>query len=705
MEGIKQKISEAKKAGYSDDEIVEFLAATPDVGEQINSAIEAQYSSKEILSFLKEQKSKAYEAGAQLPTALRATVSAMQGPTLNFLPRIVGAVTAPMAATEYALSGGRMGMPLGQAYEQGRDVFRGAAESFEKEYPITSGVMQAGASLPTAMAQIPTRVGAAVMPAIRQVAPSVAPTLSRAGTYMTAAPTTGQVMGMGQRMAQAGGSGAGYGFVSGLGGAYEEDPLEALKQAAVTGGFGATLGAATQPAMSILGAGGRQIAARVSPTAANTYAQQKVAEALIRDVPEALAPSALTRAQARLLTLGPEARIADVGGKSTRSLLDVQATLPGTTAEATERAIRERQAGRAGRLMTAADETLGTGGAGYRESLEAFNAQRFAQSRPYYAAIDRATVTVNDALLDVLNKTKGVQGPTELLYGTRTGLTLDLSKLKKGDQLPMNLLDDLKQTLFDTSKSLRTREGMGAQANAYDDVRTKLIAELEKQSPKVGGQSAYTMAMKTWAGPSQMLEAAENGRRAMTQDIFDLGTVTRNLTPSEVDAFRIGALQALRQKTGTEAGQTSLLKMWKEPATQERLKEIFGNDYRAFAASVAREARLKALESAGRGSQTAARLAGAADLDVAPLAQTASAVSSGSPVAILTAATNLARQTQTPESVRNEIGRILLSRDPRQLDQLRDVINRVNAARARQAGAAGAVAGQTGSGLSGFFAP
>lgn len=705
MDGIKQKISEAKKAGYNDDEIVEFLAATPDVGEQINTAIGAQYSSKEILSFLTEQKSKAYEEGTKLPKPLRAAISTLQGPTLNLFPRIAAAVTSPVAATEYLLSGGEMGKPFQKQYEETRDILRGAAESYEKEAPITSGVLQAGASLPMAMAQIPTRVGAAVMPTIRQVASSVAPALGRAGAYMTAAPTTGQVMGLGQRMAQAGGAGAGYGFVSGLGGAYEEDPLEALKQAAISGGTGATLGAATQPAMSILGAGGRQIRARISPTAAGTYAQQKVAEALIRDVPEALAPSALTRAQARLMTLGPEARIADVGGKSTRSLLDVQATLPGTTAEATERAIRERQAGRAGRLMAAADETLGTGGAGYRESLEAFNAQRFAQSRPYYAAIDKATVTVNDELIDVLNKTKGVQGPTELLYGTRTGLTLDLSKLKKGDQLPMNLLDDLKQTLFDTSKSLRTREGMGAQANAYDDVRTKLIAELEKQSPKVGGQSAYTMAMKTWAGPSQMLEAAENGRKAMTQDIFDLGTVTRNLTPSEVDAFRIGALQALRQKTGTEAGQTSLLKMWKEPATQERLKEIFGNDYRAFSAAVAREARLKSLESAGRGSQTAARLAGAADLDVAPLAQTASAVSSGSPVAIITAATNLARQTQTPEAVRNEIGRILLSRDPRQLDQLRDVINRVNAARARQAGAAGAVTGQAGSGLSEFFAP
>lgn len=704
MDTFKQDIAKARKAGYNDDEIVEFLASTPSLGEQINTAIGANYSSKEILSFLQEMKSPAYQAGTELPTAARAAISTGQGPTLNLLPRIAGLVTAPIAATEYALSGGRMGQPFGQAYEQTRDVFRGAAESFEKEYPITAGVSQAVAGLPVAAAALPTRVGQAVMPVVREVAPSVAPALSRAGTYMTAAPA-GQAIGLGQRTAQAAGSGAGYGFISGLGSAYEEDPLEMLKKAAVSSAMGGTIGAATQPAMSVLGAGGRQIAARVSPTAAGTYAQQKVAEALIRDMPEPLAGSALTRAQARLLRLGPEARIADVGGKSTRNLLDVQATLPGTTADAAERAIRERQAGRAGRMMTAADQALGTGGAGFRDSVEAFNAQRFTQSRPYYAAIDRATVTLNDELIDVLNKTKGVQGPTELLYLTRTGTTLDLSKLKKGDTLPMNLLDDLKQTLFDTSSSLRTREGMAAQANAYDDVRAKLIAELEKQSPKVGGQSAYTMAMRTWAGPSQMSAAAEAGRKAMTQDVFDLGTVTRNLTPSEVDAFRIGALEALRQKTGTEAGQTSLLKMWKEPATQTRLKEIFGNDYRTFAAAVAREARLKALESTGRGSQTAARLAGAADLDVAPLAQTAAAVSSGSPLGIITAATNLARQTQTPEAVRNEIGRILLSRDPRQLDQLADVVRRVNEARVRAASRAGVVSGQTGSQLSDFFAP
>jgi hypothetical protein len=148
-----------------------------------------------------------------------------------------------------------------------------------------------------------------------------------------------------------------------------------------------------------------------------------------------------------------------------------------------------------------------------------------------------------------------------------------------------------------------------------------------------------------------------------------------------------------------------LLKFYKEPATQDRLKAAFGNDYKAFSAAVYREEALKRLESAGRGSQTAARLAGQADLDIAPLAQTAGAAASGSPMAIVTAATNLARQTQTPEAVRNEIGRILLSRDPQQLTQLADIVRKLNESRARAAGVAGRGAGQIGGMLPDYVAP
>jgi hypothetical protein len=700
MDGIEEKIKEARKAGYKDDEIIQFLAQLPTVGPQVTAALENQYKPDEILKFLGQ--SPAYIQGTELPTGFRGFVNAMQGPTFNAFPKIVGAVGAPFAALEQGIS-------LPEAYAQGRDIMRGAAESYQQESPYYAAGGQMAASLPMVLGGLPStvvrNVGGAALPAIEAVAPRVAPSIQAAGRYMTAAPGAGQVMGLGQRMAQAGGSGAGYGFVSGLGGSYEDDALEMLKEAGKSALISGGLGAGTQPVMSVLGAGGRQVMARMSPASAGTYAQQKVAEALIRDVPEPLtAANALSRAQARLLKLGPEARIADVGGKSTRNLLDVQATLPGTTANVAERAILDRQSGRAGRLMTAADEALGTQNAQFLQTIDNFNTQRFNDSRPYYAAIDKAILQVDNSLTDVFNRSKGVQGASELLFQTKTGQTIDLSKLKYGEQVPMNVLDTLKQSLYDASQALR-KTGNNSQANAYDDVREKLVGVLEAKSPKVGNQSAYTLAMKTWAGPSQMSDAAEVGRKAMTDDVLNLGQAMKGFTQAETDAFRVGALQALRQKTGTEAGQTSLLKMWKEPATQDRLKAVFENDYKSFASAVAKEARLKALESTGRGSASAARLAGQADLDVAPFAQAAGAVSSGNPMAIVTAATNLARQTQTPEAVRNEIGRILLSRDPQQLTQLADIVRKLNESRARAAGVAGRGSGQIGSMISDYTAP
>ena len=700
MDGIEEKIKEAKKAGYKDDEIVQFLAQLPTVGPQVAAALENQYKPDEILKFL--GRSPAYREGTELPTGMRAFVSAMQGPTFNAFPKIVGAVGAPFAAFE-------QGIPLGEAYAQGRDIMRGAAESYEQEAPYKAAGGQLVASLPMVLGGLTStaakNVAGAVMPAIETAAPSIAPAITKAGQYLAGTPAAGQVMGMGQRMAQAGASGAGYGFLGGLGGAYEDNAIDILKEAGKSTLIGGTLGAGTQPVMSMVGAGGRQVMARMSPTAAGTYAQQKVAEALIRDVPDPLSPAnALTRAQARLLKLGPEARIADVGGPSTRNLLDVQATLPGTTASATERAIRERQVGRAGRLMEASDETLGTGGAQFMQTLENFANKRYIESRPYYAVVDTASIPVDNSLIGLLKKSGDMQRDAEALYRKQTGMDIDLSALKYGEQVPMVVLDALKRSLYDAAQGMK-KTGASNDAIATDNIRVGLEKFLIDKSPKIGGQSAYGLAMKTYAGPSQMMDAAEIGRKVMQGDILDAQQAIKGLNPSELEAYRIGVLQALRQKTGTEAGQTSLLKFYKEPATQDRLKAAFGNDYKAFSAAVYREEALKRLESAGRGSKTAGILAGQGDLDIAPLAQTAGAAASGSPMAIVTAATNLARQTQTPEAVRNEIGKILLSRDPQQLTQLAEIVRKLNESRARAAGVAGRGSGQIGSMISDYPAP
>jgi len=688
MDGLQTKISEARKAGYGDDEIVQFLSQMPDVGAKVNEALKNQYQPNEILKFLETQKSPAYQQGAAKSEGERAFINALQGPSFGFFDEFAGAVSAPFKAVQ-------QGIPLTEAYRQGRDIVRGAGESFGKESPWLSAAGQTAASLPLLATGAVTK---GVQAAGKMAEPYVGPAIAKAGQYLAGAPAAGQVMGLGQRAAQAGASGLGYGLIGGLGSTEAEPIGDITKDVLKSGAVGAGVGAISQPVMAVLGAGGRQVVSRVSDKAAGRYAEQKVAEALLRDTPPDLLESALGMSQARMGKLGAEARIADVGGANTRQLLDTVATLSGETKQALERAIRERQSGRAGRLMSAADTALGTQGADFLGSLETFAAQRQAASRPFYNVIDKAVVTVDNQLMDVLNRSKRAQGAAELLFETKTGQTLDLSKLKVGEQVPMNVLDTLKQSLYDSAQTLK-RAGSGQQANAYDDVRSSLVKLLEEKSPKVGGQSAYTQAMKTWAGPSQMMDAAEAGRKALTGDIMDIKQLTKGFTPAEVDAYRIGALQALRQKTGTEAGQTSLLKMWKEPATQDRVREIFGNDYRKFAADVAREARLKGMESAGRGSQTAARLAGAADLDVAPLMQGVQAAGTGNVPAMVSAGSSLMNKVQTPEPVRNEIGRILLSREQQKLLDLNETMKRLNASRAAAAGYGGFTGGQIGSNL------
>jgi hypothetical protein len=697
---LNAQILEAKKANYTDAEIAQFLQGIPNIGPQVTTALESNYAAPEIVKSILERRSPSFEQGAQKSTTEKAVLTALQGPTLGYFDELAGAVAAPLLAYQQDI-------PLGQAYQQQRDVVRGATESFMKERPFTSAGLQGVASVPLAMSNLTSRaIGAAARPivsGVEAVAPRVAAGMQSAGRYLAGAPAAGQTMGMGQRMVQAGTSGVGYGLVGGAGSSTGEDMSQITQDALTSAAIGGVLGPVTQPVMGVLGAGGRQVMARVSDTAASRYAQQKVAEALLRDTPPDLLQSALTMSQARMGKLGPEARIADVGGANVRGLLDTLATLPGETKQALERAIRERQAGRAGRLVSAADEAMGTQGAQFQQSLDAFNTMRREQAQPFYDAIKNASVTVDDNLLMLLQKSKDLQGGAETLFRRQTGNEINLGNLKKGDVVPMTVLDSVKQSLYDAAQSAK-QSGSGNQAKAIDDIRVNLTSFLVDKSPKLGGQSAYRQALDKWAGPSQMMDAAELGRKAMTGDIVNFRQELSTLSGSEIDAFRIGALQSLRQKTGTEAGQTSLLKMWKEPATQERLKAVFEGDYRKFAAAVAQEARLKGFESAGRGSQTAARLAGMSDLDIAPAMAAGQSVVSGNIPGMITSAANLASRVSTPEPVRNQMGQILLSRDQQRLNDLMMELQRQGRDRARAAGLGGFTGGAIGSNVQPYAA-
>jgi hypothetical protein len=449
----------------------------------------------------------------------------------------------------------------------------------------------------------------------------------------------------------------------------------------------------------------RNIGERFSESSALDAAKLKLADVLSRsgrgNYFQGGGGDPLAQVEAKLMTQGPEATIAGAGGQASKSYLDLMATLPGRGKELVEQFIRNQQATRAKRLVTAADEALGTAGKPYTGTLDALVTEKQTISAPLYKQLEGVSVRVDDELSKLIQASKTAHGGAELLAELKRTTPIDISKIKTGDDIPFDALDKVKQALFDLAENSKGEFGKPTTlSGAYNDLRVALTNKMDAISPKDKNGSIYKQARDAFGGPSQLEGAVKAGRNAMKEDAIKVADATKGMGASEIEAYRIGVLQSLKDKVGTEGGQTSLLKMWKEPATSDKLKEIFGNDYRKFAADVAREARLKEIETVGRGAQTASRLMAAEDDALKNTLQAGQAVSSatqGNPIQAIGTMAKLVSQASTPESTRNEIAKLLLQKGKvaqNTVRELPELVRLYNEQLARQAAMANAIAQQ-----------
>jgi hypothetical protein len=466
------------------------------------------------------------------------------------------------------------------------------------------------------------------------------------------------------------------------------------------------LGPVFQGGSKAAGALGSNIAQRVSESSAGEAAKLKLAEVLSKSGIGSLfepggAGNALTQIEAKLAKLGPEATLFDAAGQPTKVLLDTLATLPGQAKTYVEQLIRNRQATRPQRIMTAADESLKTGGAGYKTTLDALVKQKQTESAPFYKQIENMSVRVDDNLHKLIQRAPDAWKAAEDLAIREGKVPIDLSKINAGDDLSFEALDTLKKALFTIAEKEKVNFLPTAESRATNELRKQLTRKLDDLSPKdKNGKSIYKMAREAFGGPAELETAVIAGRTAMKNDQIGVSELMKDMSASELEAFRIGALQALRDKVGTKAGQTSLLDFWRETKTSGPLKEIFGNDYRKFTAALFREESLKKIESVGRGSQTAQRLLSAGELDAQDAMQAGQAVASASQgnVGPLTSTVlNLGKKISTPEQTRNEMAKLLLEKGPFAMRTLRDLpetVRKFNEAQARQAALANVLAQQ-----------
>jgi len=658
-----------------------------------------RYSNRAASAPAAVTKNDAQSRGEDAPGIVKGLISTLQGPAMGFADELAGVGGAITGAVANMTPWGD-GKSFVQNYKDTRDAARAASESRLKENPILGHVERAVASIPVALA-----------------APA------------------GQVAKTGASLfGQAAKVGAGYGAIAGAGDSTATDAQGMAKDIATGAAGGAVLGPVVAGGLSAAGAAAKGVAGQMAKAAEGTrfadtvakigitpmakqvtgnQAAQKIAQAIERD---AGGRGALTNPMdviaARQSTLGPEATIADAGGQNTRQLLDTLATLPGKTKDVTERLIHSRQAGRADRLIDAAESGLGTNGARLPQTLEALDAARKEAAWPLYDRVRQTTLAVDPVLESLLERSSNAFGVAKRIAeanGQKFTLLegnpgVDALMRPRQKVAPLSQLDTLKRSLYDLEQAEVNPETgrLNELGNAYKDLRRELVAKIDNlTTDSKTGASFYKSARDAYAGLTELRAAANLGSQAMSKDAWKISQATDGMSASELEAFKVGAFESLRKKLGSEAGQTQVLKMWKEPNTQEKLRELFGDQksFRQFAADVAKEARLKRLESIGRGSQTATRAAGLGDLDMSAIAEAGTAARSaatGNVTGLINSAAQAWNRVKTPEPVRDEIGRMLTAKGEqgaKNITEIRGIVQQILEERVKRAAQAGALSG------------
>ena len=643
-----QKVQEALDAGFNKEEIRTWYIS----------------KGKELPSSL--QVSQAETTGRELSKGTRLGMTALQGPTLGFADELAGLVGGGAALVQ--------GQSPSKGYQQARDIYRSGVESYKEEQPIGGAVAQGVASLPLGMINLGRNIAPNVGPVMRSVA-----------------------------------SGLGFGVVGGAGEAKELEDIP--QEAATSGATSAVLGGATELGMKAVRPVKQVISAQAGRMIPESFkemvggssvdiARRRVAQAMLRD---GVTPDQVT---ARMSKLGDDAILAESSGYNTRDLLDTMATLTGRTKNYTEDLIRTRQAQRGGKLAQAAQTQLSPSGSRLADTVESLITKRDVEATPLYDQLKTVTITLDDDLKQILDASKKL-GAFSRAEKIATGLRepFSLKDVNKATDVQMTDLDKVKRGLDDLINS-KTATNERGEVNEFGRSIIQLKRDLLKRLDDMTvdsetGKSLYASARNAYAGPSALISAAELGRTVINKPAATIRSLIKDMSDSELESFRVGAYEGLRDLAGTASGQTRLLNMWKEPSTQERLKEVFPSEraYREFASSVAAEARKKEIQSVGRGSQTAGREARMEDVgmetlkDTANLAAAAKTMDVGSLINMLS---NSMKRTAVPEPVRDEIGRILMSKatSADEIRILRNVIEKMKREQEAQSVTSGLIGSQ-----------
>jgi hypothetical protein len=188
----------------------------------------------------------------------------------------------------------------------------------------------------------------------------------------------------------------------------------------------------------------------------------------------------------------------------------------------------------------------------------------------------------------------------------------------RGQQLDWRTLDLMKQGMDDMVREGRV-QGIGAnEQRATTGYLSRFVDQIDALNPD------YATARAAFAGPAKLLDAIDAGRAYMGEDAPTVTAAMKDLSPSEQDAYRLGAVQAERDRLGsvpvtydaaTRAGVNT-------PNRLAKLQALFPDQasYAAYVQKLQNEATMFGTRARVLGnSSTASRLAHMDDMESNPL--------------------------------------------------------------------------------------
>lgn len=178
-------------------------------------------------------------------------------------------------------------------------------------------------------------------------------------------------------------------------------------------------------------------------------------------------------------------------------------------------------------------------------------------------------------------------------------------------------LDYIKRGMDDVIEAQRNpvtgRLNLDEAGRAQNDVLRNFLAEVDRVNP------AYAEARAAYSGPASMAGALNKGSKAATKDAETLWAETRDLNPSQLEQYRLGARTGLSNLLDARVDNADKVRaLIGTPKKREALNQVFGESggLDNFLATLGDEgAASQTYQRAFTGSPTALNLADDANLD------------------------------------------------------------------------------------------